>query len=120
MANTVQNNNRIAWGYVDDASVTWRVSAKQVYVEHGTDGTKYGGSAAASSVRAKPRSLRMRAVEATSGAVTIRVPAYTTSATIWTTPGTTLTRNLNGVDATFTTTSVKHEEKNSRQTKQST
>lgn len=120
MANTVQNNNRVAWTYVDDASVSWRVSAKQVYVEHSTDGAKYGGSAAASSVRAKPRSLQMRTVEMTSGAVTIRVPVYDTSAALWTTPATTCTRNLNGVDATFTGSSVHHEERNSKQAKQST
>jgi hypothetical protein len=120
MANTVQNNNRIAWGYVDNSSVTWRVSAKQVYVEHATDGAKYGGSAAASSVRAWPSSWTMRTVECTSGSTTIRVPVYAKTAALWTTPGTTLTRTLNGVDATFTSTSVLHEETYDKQAKQST
>ncbi len=120
MANTVQNGNRIAWGYTDNAGVTWRVSAKQVYVEHATDGVKYGGAAAASSVRAWPSSWKMRTVKCTSGATAILVPVYSTSAALWTTPGTTITRTLNGVDATFTSTSTKHEEEYDKQSLQST
>lgn len=118
MANTVQDNNRMAWRYTDNNSQQWRVSAKTVYVTHGVDAAKYGGAAAASSMQAKPASLKMRSVECTSGATTIRVPCYDTACALWTTPGTTLTRNLNGVDATFTSTAVKHEEKNAKQAKQ--
>lgn len=122
MANTVQNGNRIAWTYTDDNATAWRVSAKQVYVQHATDGVKYGGTAAAPSVPAKPRTLRMRRVYCTlaSGKV-IGVPAYTTAAALWTTPGTTLTRDENGVDATATSTARRLGERQpGRQTYQST
>jgi len=103
MASTKADGNRVAWQYTDDGDNDYAVSAKAVFVLDGTDGAKYGGSAPASTVPPKPKQLRMRAVKCISaGHPTIYVPAYETDATIWTTPGTTLTRNLNGVDVEYT------------------
>lgn len=115
MANTVQDNNRVAWGYVtaDATPVTYCVSAKAVYVL-GDDAAKFGGSAAAASTIAIPKGFRMRAVKCTSGNVKRWFPAYTTSATIWTTAATTITGNLNGVDATFTATADHRAERRPR------
>jgi len=103
MASTKADNNRVVWQYTDDGGIAYAVSAKAVFVLDGTDGSKYGGEAPAATVPPKPKQLRMRAVKCTSsGHPTIYVPAYTTTATIWTTPGTTLVRNLNGTDVTYT------------------
>ena len=105
MANTVQDNNRVAWGYVTSEStpITYCVSAKKVYVQ-GDDAAKFGGSAAALSTKPIPRKLRMRAVKCVSGTIKRWVPCYTVSATLWTTPGTEVTLNQNGVDATYAST----------------
>jgi len=104
MASTKADNNRVAWTYTDDKGNDWRVSAKAVYVNDVTDGTKYGGSAAAASVARLPKGYQMRKVYATCGGKLLAIPAYEVTAAIWTTAGTTLTRNLNGTDTTATTT----------------
>jgi hypothetical protein len=112
------SDNRVAWGYVDDDAETMRVSAKGVYVL-GADAAKYGGAAAAGSVKAKPAGMRMRGVlcvDATG--YTIVAICYTTAATLWTTPGTTVTRNRLGLDVVFTATSQHVSEKRGRQCKQ--
>jgi hypothetical protein len=119
MANTKQNRNAVAWTYTDGSSQDWRVSARAVYVLDITDGAKYGGEAAASNVQGKPKGLRMRAVYCTSGGVKTLIPCYDTACDLWTTPGTSVVRNLNGVDATFTSTKDKREEKGGRQCLQS-
>lgn len=117
----MQDGNRIAWTYTDNNGETYRVSAKAVYVNDVTDGTKYGGTAAAASLKAKPRGLRMRAVYATSAAGdTILVTCYTAAATAFATPGTTLTRNINGADVSVTTTAMQLPERSGKQAKQST
>lgn len=121
MANTVQDNNRIAWKYTDKNNVVYAVSAKKVYVEHVTDGTKYGGGAAEASNRRIPKDLKPRRVKCiSSGKPDKWMIAYETDATIYTTPGTTLTLNVNGVDATYTTTQTVREEKWRDTTRQST
>jgi hypothetical protein len=61
----------------------------------------------------------MRAVYCTSGGNKVLIPCYDVTAALWTTPGTTVVRNLNGVDATFTSTKDKREEKGGRQCLQS-
>lgn len=112
MASTKADGNRVVWTYTDDAARDWAVSAKAVYVLDATDGAKYGGSAASASTVAKPRQLRMRAVKCVSSAgKAIYIPVYSTSAALWTTAGTTVTRDLNGTDTIFTATSTKRGER---------
>lgn len=120
MASTKADGNRVAWTYTANDGTAYRVSAKAVYVLDGTDGAKYGGSAAAASVRAKPAGLRMRQVYAVSAAGrTVAIPVYEKTADAFATPGTTLTRDINGTDTSVTTTSDTISEKMGRQTKQS-
>lgn len=105
MASTKADNNRVVWQYTDDNSADWAVSAKAVYVLDGTDGSKYGGAAPAASVTPKPLQLRMRAVKCVSAGQPDKwVTAYETDALIWSTPGTTITLNANGVDQVYTAT----------------
>lgn len=105
MASTKADNNRIVWTYTDDNGTDHAVSAKAVYVLDGTDGSKYGGSAPAPTVAAMPRQLRMRAVKCVAAGEPAKwIVIYQTTATLWTTPGTTVTRIANGVDVTFTAT----------------
>lgn len=113
MASTKADNNRVVWQYTDDSGADWAVSSKAVYTLDGTDGAKYGGSAPAASVPAKPRQLRMRAVKCVAAASpAIWVIVYETDAALWTTPGTTVTRDLNGVDTVYTATKGRRGEKN--------
>jgi hypothetical protein len=119
MASTKAPGNRVAWGYTDNDGTTWRVSAKAAYVLDGTDGAKFGGAAALSSVRGKPAGLQMRAVICTSAAgVSRAVVCYSTTATLWTTPGTSVTLNENGVDVAYTSTSDQRPERRGKQAKQ--
>ena len=113
MASTKADNNRVVWQYTDDSGADWAVSAKAVYVLDGTDGSKYGGSAPATSVPAKPRQLRMRAVKCVSSShPAIWVVSYTTGSDLWTTPGTTISRDLNGTDTAYTSTKGRRGENN--------
>lgn len=110
MATVMADNNRVAWTYTTNKAVDYRVSAKEVYVGDVTDGAKYGGSAAASTVPHLPKGWRMRAVKCTSaGNRDLWIPFYTAAATIGT-AGTTVVRNLNGVDTTYTSTGIIREE----------
>jgi len=119
MASTKADNNRVAWTYTTHDGEDFRVSAKAVYVLDGTDGAKYGGSAASANLRPLPTSFRMRQVKCTDAAGATRaVVAYEETATIWTTAGTQLTLNKNGVDTTFETSSDLIPERYGRQTKQ--
>jgi hypothetical protein len=113
MANTVQDNNRIAWTYTDDDENDYRVSAKAVYVG-GAEAAKWGGSAAAASVPQLPKGFRMRKRKVVSGAVIRWVPCYKTDATLWTGVATTVLLNKNGVDAAFDVSSKKLSERNIR------
>lgn len=119
MASTKADGNRVAWTYTANDGETYRVSAKAVYVLDGTDGAKYGGSAAAASLKPKPSGLRMRQVYAVSAAgKTIAIVCYEKTCDAFATPGTTLTRNINGTDTSVTTTADTLKEKSARQTKQ--
>lgn len=121
MASTKADNNRVAWTYTDDKNRAWRVSAKAVYVNDVTDGAKYGGSAAASSVQRIPKELKMRKVKCTSAGKPDKwMVAYETDAAIWTTPGTVLTLDTNGVDAVFEASETTRGEKRRDTTTQST
>lgn len=117
----MQDNNRIAWTYTTNDGEAFRTSAKQVYVQDVTDGAKYGGSAALGSVRALPASFKTRKVVCVDADGASRaVVAYTTTATIWTTPGTIVTLNKNGADVAFTATGDHISERYGRSTKQQT
>lgn len=120
MASTKANNNRVAWTYTDEQGNDWAISAKAVYVLDPTDGTKFGGSAAAASVKAIPGNMKPRRVQCTDASGNQRwVIAYENTATIWTTPGTALTLDYYGTDTSFTTTDhTRGEKKNRRGTYQ--
>lgn len=112
MASTKADNNRVSWRYTDKKGVVYAVSAKNVYVNDVTDGAKYGGTAASSANRRIPKDLKMRKVKCiAAGQPDKWMVAYTTSATIYTTPGTTLTLNSGGVDVSYETTDVIREER---------
>lgn len=117
MASTKADNNRVAWTYTTDRSVAYRVSAKAVYVLDGTDGPKYGGSAAAATVPKLPKGFRMRAVACTSsGKPDKYIQCYTSAADLYTTPGTSVTRDVNGVDAAYVAANRARAEKEPRDT----
>lgn len=120
MASTKADNNRVSWTYTDHLSTDYAISAKAVYVLDGTDGAKYGGTASSTSDRRIPKDLKPRRVKCvSSGKPDKWVVAYTTSATIWTTPGTTLTLDANGVDAVYSSTGTTRDEKWRDTTRQS-
>jgi hypothetical protein len=113
MASTKADGNRVAWEYIDDSGALWCVSAKAVYVLDGTDGAKYGGSAPAAEVPQKPRQLRMRAVKCISAThPAIWMTVYDLVCDLWATPGTTVVRDLNGTDTTYTSTKGRRGERN--------
>lgn len=119
MASTKADKNRVAWTYTSDDGQSYRVSAPSVYVLDGTDGAKYGGSAAAASLKSKPAGLRMRKREFVSAAgVTLWIPCYDTTCAAWATPATTLTRDINGTDTTVTRGANSQPEKHGKQCKQ--
>jgi hypothetical protein len=123
VASTKADNNRVSWQYVSTEStpVTYAVSAKAVYVLDGTDGAKYGGGASADANKRLPRGFRMRAIKCTSAGHPDKfIPVYDTSATLWTTPGTTVTRDLNGVDVVYTSKAVQRGERAPRDTTRQT
>jgi hypothetical protein len=121
MASTKADNNRLAWTYSSDDGNDYAISAKAVYVADATDGEKYGGNAASDDNRRipkeiKPRKVKMRA----SGKPDRWMVAYDTTATIWTTPGTTLTLDVNGVDTAYSSTKTRRNEKSRDTTRQAT
>lgn len=98
-------NTRILWKYTTGNGSNYAVAAKTVYVSDATDGAKYGGSAPAATVPSLPNKFRMRAVKVVDAAEdSIWIPVYTEAAALWTTPGTTVTRNKSGTDTVFTAT----------------
>lgn len=99
----LQSANKIAWRYTDDAGTNWVMTGTYAIITQGGAGTeKVGGQAPAGTENPWPRSWRPRKVYMASGLIRRAQVAYTTTAPIWVTPGTTLTLN-NGADvATFT------------------
>jgi hypothetical protein len=90
--------NRIAWGYVADNGVTYRVAAQKAL----TDQTKLGGAAAAGTVAQKPSSIKMRRVTVSNATGQSRVlPCYAVTAPI-VTAGATINANYAGDVAAFT------------------
>jgi hypothetical protein len=98
------DNNREAWIYETDVpATTFRVSSKTVYTSDGTDGAKYGGSQADGSEDYLPAGFKMRAAKCKSAAGAVRwIVCYDTACDLWTTLGTTVTRDINGVDTVMT------------------
>lgn len=120
MASTKADNNRVAWEYTDDNDENYAMSAKAVYVL-GADAAKLGGSAPASTVRRLPKEVKPRKVKMiAAGHPDKWIVAYTTSATIWTTAGTSVTLDLNGVDVAYESTKTKRGEKARDTTRQTT
>lgn len=112
MASTKADNNRISWQYISDDGVTYAISAKKVYVDDPTDGSKYGADHATAANKRIPKDMTPRKVKCIcNGQPDKWVVAYSTSATIWTTAATALTLDANGVDQTYATTSIKRGEK---------
>lgn len=112
MASAFASGNRVAWQYTDDNGADWVISAKSVYVL-GADAADYGGSAPASTVARIPKQLKPRRVKCVSAGAADRWPiVYETDAALWTTPGTSITLNLLGVDTVYTSTRVKRAERN--------
>lgn len=108
----VQTNNRRRWRYTDRKGNHWAISAKVAYVDHATDGSKYGGQAAASSIRRIPKDLKPRRVKMTAAGHEDKwVIAYSVDADIYTTPGTTLTLNDLGADVVYSASDIVREEK---------
>jgi hypothetical protein len=112
VASTKADNNRVAWTYIDTDSVNYTISAKAVYVLDGTDGSKYGGSVGSNVDRRIPKDLKPRRVKVTaSGKPDKWVICYDTTCDLWTTPGTSITLDANGVDTLYTATKARRAEK---------
>lgn len=112
MASTKADNNRVAWAYTDRKGVQYAISAKAVYVLDVTDGAKYGGEAAVPANRRIPKDLKPRRVKCHAAGYPDKwMIAYDTTATIYTTPGTALTLDVNGVDVNYLSTDIIREEK---------
>jgi hypothetical protein len=110
-------NTRVLWTYTTNDSTDYAVAAKSVYVE-GLDTAKYGGSECVTALPNLPNGFRPRAVKCRgTDAKTRWVTAYEVTATLWTTPGTTITLNSNGVDIVFTATASTRGERLERQGK---
>jgi hypothetical protein len=113
MPSTKADNNRVSWAYSDDSTPpeVFAVSAKAVYVL-GADAAKFGGSASEAANRRIPKELKMRKVKCiAAGHPDKWVPCYSTACDLWTTPGTTVTLDLNGVDVSYASTKYKRSEK---------
>jgi hypothetical protein len=73
------SSNRIAWTYVDDTGISYRVAALKAL----TDQALLGGAAAASTVPPKPPSIKMRrATVRSAGGVSRTVPLYSAAQTL--------------------------------------
>lgn len=119
MASTKADNNRCAIRYVSDDGNNYAISAKVVYALDVTDGTKYGATAAQATDLRIPKDMKPRRVKCSAANSPDKwVVVYNTTAAAWTTPGTTLTLDLNGVDTTYTVQAVKRNEKRRDTTRQ--
>jgi hypothetical protein len=119
MASLKADNNRVAWTYTDDNAEPFTISAKAVYVLDGTDGSKFGGEAGSTDDRRIPKEMKPRRVKCVSAGKPDKwMIAYATTATIWTTAGTTLTLDCNGTDTVYATTKTKRGERSRDTTRQ--
>jgi hypothetical protein len=98
------DNTRVLWTYTTNTGQLFAIAAKSVYVT-GTDAAKYGGDAPDVDVLSIPNGFRPRKVKCVDAAGSTRwITVYDPTATLWTTPGTTITLNKGGVDTVFTST----------------
>lgn len=119
MASTKADNNRCAIRYVSDDGNNYAISAKAVYALDGTDGVKYGATAAQDADLRIPKDIKPRKIKCTSAGKPDKwVVVYNVTAAAWTTPGTTLTLDCNGVDTVYTTKPLKRNEKRRDTTRQ--
>jgi len=115
MASTKADGNREAWVYTDDAGNDYTIASKTVYTSDGTDGGKYGGSQADGTKPPIPKGLLPRRVKCVDSTGFAKWPiAYETTATLWSTPGTELTLDKNGVDTVFASTARRRNERDTR------
>jgi hypothetical protein len=109
------SSNRIAWTYISDSGIHYRVAAQKAI----TDQAVLGGSAAGPTVVPKPGSLKMRRMTFSDGLGHSRVvPVYDPAAI----PATGTTLNVNVLQNSTALTASGHviSESSTRITKQST
>ena len=110
----VMDNNRVRWGYTDDGGDTYAISAKDEYVSqvNGSSEAKQGGAVAAATVRRLPAEVKPRKVKMVSATGVVRwVVAYSVTADIWLTPGTTMNLDINGASVECSSTKYRRGEK---------
>lgn len=116
MTSALATNERVAWGYTTDApEATYVISAKKAIMETSGNDAKLGGAAATTSQLGIPNELKPRKVKCVDASGhAVWVICYTTSATLWTTPGTAIQLNYHGVDTAFESTAFKRGESKGR------
>ena len=111
MASLMANGAKTAWTYTTGKDQDYTINAKTVYVT-GADAAKYGGSAASAANISIPNGFKPRRAQVVSAGKVVRWPiVYSETGTLWTTPGTVVTLDLNGVDTPFTSTGTLRNEK---------
>jgi hypothetical protein len=115
MASTKAGGAKTAWTYSNDLGTkNYTIAAKTAYVV-GDDSAKFGGSAAVAANDSIPNGYKPRRAKVVSAAKVIRWPiCYTVDATLWTTSGTTVTMDIDGVDTVMTSDGTKRAEKPER------
>ena len=116
MASTLADPSRIAWTYTTDApAVDYVIGAVAAFINTPGTAAKVGGAAATAELESIPNELKPRKVKCVDAAGHARwVTCYTTTATLWTTPGTAILLNFHGVDTSFQSTVQKRAEKRGR------
>lgn len=115
MASTKADGTKVAWTYSNDLGTTdYTISAKVVYVV-GADAAKFGGTRAVPGNIGIPNGYKPRRVKVVGPVKEIRWPiVYDVAAALWTTPGTTVTMDVAGVDVVMTADGTKRAEKAER------
>lgn len=112
MTSVQADGQKTAWTYTDDNGSDYLVAIKTVTATTSGNAAKIGGAAGTATLDEMPNELRPRAVKCVDATGYARyVICYTTAATLWTTPGTTIVLIKNGEDTTFTSTKTKRPEK---------
>lgn len=115
MASTLASNERI-WGtYTSDDGEDFNISVKKALVAGGGNDAVLGYTAGAAAQANIPNGFRPRRVKCVDASGNARwVICYTTAATLWSTPGTTIQLNYKGVDTQFTSTKKRLGERQER------
>ena len=113
---TLMASNERVWGtYVSDNGESYNISVKANVAAAAGNAAKLGYTAGAATQISVPNGIRPRKVKCVSAGLPARyVICYTTAATLWTTPGTTIDLFSHGSDATYTSTPDKLGEKHER------